>query len=85
MVIVTGFEHYCGLNSSEYDSIKAAFVSASLLDASTFVARKHGGKSLLLVSCLEDTDNKMEVLTDLYFKHCFSGDNDNVNRIINLF
>lgn len=70
VIIVNNYEHYCTL-SSNFDYLKIAFITSSLLDAVSTCSHKHCKKSLLLV-CLntEDfvIDSKLKVLLHTYFR-----------------
>lgn len=70
IIIVSGFENYCSINTESYNSLQAAFVSSVLLNALTACARKHKSNVYLLVACTllsADQEEKLKKLLYLYF------------------
>lgn len=71
VIILNNYEHYCPLPPN-FDSLRTAFVTSSLLDAVSTCSHKHSRPALLLV-CHNNKDSildyRLKILVQMYFQH----------------
>lgn len=91
VIILNNYEHYCSLTQN-FDNLRTAFVTSSLLDAASTCSHKHSKPALLLV-CHNNKDfilnYRLKILTQMYFQHLVEVNdsckkNDTVDSIIRL-
>ncbi|KAF7266098.1 uncharacterized protein LOC143203967 [Rhynchophorus ferrugineus] len=71
LIILKDFENYCDILDSNYNSLKSAYLCATLLDSVSYISRKSQSHTSVMVCCssLEGTE-KIQVLYDMYFDIC---------------
>lgn len=88
VIILSGFENYCNLSSTDYKPIQAALIMTSLLDSAAVCAVKNNEKVNVLVACAELTEGKekLQIIKDLYFLNYIlkSEDDEFFNSVVQL-